>query len=60
MLIDVVGTTRFDGVASIENSDWTETELRADQRKYLCSLPSAKGANPVTKTDTRESLLCEF
>ena len=54
----VVGATLFEGINSIENSDWTDTELRADQRKYLCSLESAKGTNPVTKADTRESLRC--
>merc|ERR1719379_479178 len=27
----VVGSTSFQGVASIENSDWTDTELRKDQ-----------------------------
>lgn len=57
--VDVVGTTRFEGIASIENSDWTDTDLRADQRKYLCSLPSAKGSNSKTGASTRESLLCD-
>ena len=28
---DVVGTTNFEGIATIENSDWTDTELRKDQ-----------------------------
>jgi len=56
---DVVGTTRFEGIASIEDSDWTDTDLRADQRKYLCSLPSAKGTNSKTGANTRESLLCD-
>ena len=35
MVLDVVGATKFEGVASIENTDWTDTELRTDQRKYL-------------------------
>eukprot|EP01036_Dinobryon_divergens_P023518 gene23518-31869_t len=54
----VVGATRFEGVASIENTDWSDTELRSDQRKYLCSLPSATGTNSKTGVDTRESLMC--
>ena len=54
----VVGTTSFDEIATIENSDWTDTELSKYQRKYLCGLPSAKGTNSITGADTRESLLC--
>lgn len=54
----VVGGTNFEGILSIENSDWTDTELRADQRKYLCGLESAKGVNPKTQESTRESLRC--
>jgi hypothetical protein len=57
--IDVVGQTNFEGIASIEGSDWTDTDLRAAQRKYLCGLPSAKGTNLKTGVDTRESLLCD-
>lgn len=54
----VVGNTLFEGVATIENSDWTDTDLRKDQRMYLCGLESAKGTNSKTGADTRESLLC--
>lgn len=54
----VSGSTLFEGVADIENTDWSETFLRKDQQKLLCSLPSAKGTNPQTGVDTRESLQC--
>ena len=54
----VSGATLFEGVADIEGSDWSETYLRADQRKYLCAHPTAKGTNPKSGADTRESLLC--
>jgi len=54
----VSGATLFQGVKSIENTDWSETYLRKDQQKYLCSHPTAQGTNPVTGVDTRESLMC--
>lgn len=54
----VSGATLFEGVADIEGSDWTDTFLRKDQQKYLCAHPTAKGTNPVTGVDTRESLMC--
>jgi hypothetical protein len=54
----VSGATLFEGIKSIENTDWSDTMLRKDQQKYLCSHPTAKGTNPVTGVDTRESLLC--
>ena len=54
----VSGATLFEGVKSIENTDWTDTYLRADQKKYLCNHPTAKGTNPTTGVDTRESLMC--
>jgi len=40
----------------IDNTDWTDVDMRKDQRSLLCAV--AKGQNPTTKVDTRESLLC--
>jgi len=54
----VSGSTLFEGIKDIEGSDWSETYLRADQKKLLCNHPTAKGTNPVTGVDTRESLMC--
>jgi hypothetical protein len=42
----VSGSTLFEGIKSIENSDWSETYLRADQKKLLCEHPTAKYVHP--------------
>ncbi|GMH95878.1 hypothetical protein TL16_g13247, partial [Triparma laevis f. inornata] len=54
----VGGTTLFEGIKSIEGADFSDTYLRADQKKLLCAHPTAKGTNPTTGVDTRESLMC--
>ena len=41
----------------IDNTDWTDAQLRKDQRTYLCTI--AKGEHPVTGMETRVSLMCK-
>jgi len=52
----VSGTTKMN-VKSINGTDFTGTFLRPDQKTYLCSI--AKGKNPVTEVETRDSLGCD-
>ena len=45
------------GLTKIDNTDWTDAQLRKDQRTYLCKI--AKGENPLTGVETRMSLMCK-
>jgi uncharacterized protein YjbI with pentapeptide repeats len=47
--------TKFEG-AIIDGADFTDVLLRPATQKLLCEV--AKGTNPVTGRDTRDTLLC--
>eukprot|EP00411_Alexandrium_monilatum_P058403 CAMPEP_0175513356 /NCGR_PEP_ID=MMETSP0096-20121207/12871_1 /TAXON_ID=311494 /ORGANISM="Alexandrium monilatum, Strain CCMP3105" /LENGTH=264 /DNA_ID=CAMNT_0016815579 /DNA_START=30 /DNA_END=824 /DNA_ORIENTATION=+ len=51
----VNGTTKMEP-KRIDGADFSGTLFRKDQLNYLCKI--AEGTNPVTKVDTRESLMC--
>jgi len=51
----VNGTTKMEP-ANIDGADFTDSFFRKDQLQYLCKI--ATGTNPITKVDTRESLMC--
>lgn len=46
---------RFDG-AIIDGTDFTDVMLRQDEQNKLCKV--AKGTNPITGRETRETLMC--
>mmetsp|Transcript_35758 Transcript_35758/g.89011 ORF Transcript_35758/g.89011 Transcript_35758/m.89011 type:complete len:237 (-) Transcript_35758:2953-3663(-) len=48
----------LDKVESIENSDFSEALMRQGVNRMLCEREDAKGVNPSTGVDTRESLNC--
>ncbi|MEO3706028.1 pentapeptide repeat-containing protein [Trichormus azollae] len=48
-------SAKFDG-AIVDGADFTDVLLRQDEQKKLCKL--AKGTNPITGRDTRETLFC--
>ena len=43
---------------SIENADFTDAQIPTKTQLLMCERPDAKGTNPVTGADTRESLMC--
>lgn len=47
---------KFDG-ATIDGADFTDVLLRYDVQDQLCAI--AQGTNPITKRNTRETLMCE-
>jgi len=47
--------TKFDG-AIIDGADFTDVLLRPDEQKKLCKV--AKGTNPTTGRETRDTLFC--
>ncbi|MBD2205522.1 pentapeptide repeat-containing protein [Calothrix sp. FACHB-1219] len=46
---------KFDG-AIVDGADFTDVLLRPDEQKKLCKV--AKGTNPTTGRDTRDTLFC--
>ncbi|WP_237269581.1 pentapeptide repeat-containing protein [Synechocystis sp. CACIAM 05] len=50
------GTNTKFGEVDIEGADLTDIILRPDTEDYLCGL--AKGTNPVTGRETKETLFC--
>ncbi|KAK4530081.1 hypothetical protein CCYA_CCYA03G0938 [Cyanidiococcus yangmingshanensis] len=45
-------------ISDLENSDWTDALLEPNWQVKLCAREDAKGTNPHTNVNTRESLMC--
>jgi uncharacterized protein YjbI with pentapeptide repeats len=45
-------------VSSLENVDFTDAQIPNKVLTQLCEREDAKGTNPVTGSNTRESLMC--
>jgi hypothetical protein len=45
-------------VGSLENGDFTDAQIPEKTLVQVCEREDAKGTNPVTGVDTRESLMC--
>jgi len=46
------------GVASMENADFTDASMPEKVLGVVCAREDAKGTNPTTGEDTRDSLMC--
>jgi hypothetical protein len=51
-----VFNAKFNG-STIDGADFTDVQLRLDQQTMLCNV--AKGTNPITNRETRETLMCD-
>lgn len=51
-------SSTIDQAESIEGADFSDAIFSPKMEKKLCALPSAKGTNPVTGVETRDSLFC--
>ena len=48
----------IESVQDIAGADFSEAVMRPDVQQRLCKRPDAKGTNPTTGIETRESLMC--
>eukprot|EP00614_Pseudopedinella_elastica_P015088 CAMPEP_0172584944 /NCGR_PEP_ID=MMETSP1068-20121228/4467_1 /TAXON_ID=35684 /ORGANISM="Pseudopedinella elastica, Strain CCMP716" /LENGTH=159 /DNA_ID=CAMNT_0013379261 /DNA_START=206 /DNA_END=685 /DNA_ORIENTATION=+ len=48
----------LDLAKDIEDADFTDAIMRETMQRTLCARPDAKGTNPKTGIDTRDSLMC--
>lgn len=46
------------GVASVENADFTDASITEKILGVICGRGDAKGTNPTTGEDTRDTLMC--
>ncbi|CAM9861927.1 unnamed protein product [Scytosiphon promiscuus] len=53
-------TNNVNNVGDLSGADFTDALIRKDVAKALCARADAKGTNPTTGTDTRDSLLCDM
>ena len=44
------------GLTNIKGSDWTDVDMRKDQRSYLCTI--AEGVHEPSGVPTKETLMC--